>query len=467
MRNNNQITDGMLLPPSSASVERKVIASAIIDEDFLPVITAKIQPEHFVEKPARALWELILSRKLEHMDVSVDTLLPIAPDRAYYLQNIIPQITELSCKGVDASVVNDYVETLVSVHEKINLWEMCRDILAGIPTGQSCGELREVINRKREEMDRLKPSTFRTAIDSYNTLMDTLQNHNPVTILTGIASVDEMLHGGFKDGTLNILSARPSVGKTTLALQFCQIASARGIPSAVFSLEMTEGELTKRLLTQTGLVVGVDFEPPVAGEAFPIQRMEEASQKVINGNLYIDDSSYTLSRILTRAEQLVTRAGVKFIMIDYLGLIQMPESRESTAYRIGEVTRRLKIFAKTHGVAILLLCQLSRDSARENRPPQMYDLRDSGSIEQDADIVIMLDRTRDMRGNPVEGELDLYIRKHRAGRCTMDEPFHLYGSDTHQSFTDIAPAKPSAPAEPKWGDIPANGGFEGGDPFPF
>ena len=124
--------------------------------------------------------------------------------------------------------------------------------------------------------------------------------------------------------------------------------------------------------------------------------------------------------------------------IDYLGLITHDDKRKTLAQIIGDITKRLKNVAGECNIPIVLLCQLNRESAKENRSPQLTDLRDSGSIEQDADVVMMLERPRDEMGVVEDNKIDLWVRKNRGGKCNFDDAIHLVGNESYSQFYEIA-----------------------------
>ena len=124
------------------------------------------------------------------------------------------------------------------------------------------------------------------------------------------------------------------------------------------------------------------------------------------------------------------------VMIDYLQLMKGANPRMSKNDQVGELTSALKQTAKQCNIPIIVLSQLSRESVRENRSPQLYDLRDSGSIEQDADIVVMLERSKDDMGAIIDNKIDMWIRKNRAGKCNFDNPIRLKGNEYYTNFVE-------------------------------
>ena len=157
---------------------------------------------------------------------------------------------------------------------------------------------------------------------------------------------------------------------------------------------------------------------------------------VVNNDLLINDESYNIHEIRHKIVSSVQIQGVRMVVIDYLQLMRGANMRLSKNDQVGEFTSILKQTAKQCNIPIVVLSQLSRDSVRENRSPQLFDLRDSGSIEQDADIVIMLERAKDSMGGIIDNKIDMWIRKNRAGKCNFDNPIRLKGNESYSHFIE-------------------------------
>lgn len=242
---------------------------------------------------------------------------------------------------------------------------------------------------------------------------------------TGIYSLDYLTYGGFNAGNLVILAARPSVGKTAVMLQMAMAAAKAGKSVNLYNLEMTNTELAQRMLFATGRLTPLQM---ARGEV-EWKEFELASGEYASRPLYLNDSVSTAEEIISRISLNAQRGKCDIAFIDYLGLIQM-SSRLQLKEAIAEVTKRLKNVAKEYRIPIVLLCQLNRASASENRPPMMHDLRDSGAIEQDADIILMLERSADN-----EGEINMWVRKNRQGKAG-DVKVELKANETFTAFAD-------------------------------
>lgn len=296
------------------------------------------------------------------------------------------------------------------------------------------GEAGHFAGHLRKEIDSEKGTQHISAVlNDLGEKIEELQRNRAsgkaTRIPTGFYSLDKYTYGGFNAGNLVILAARPSVGKTAIMLQMARAAANAGKAVNLFNLEMTNTELAQRFLFATELVTPNQL---ARGEV-EWNAYEAASAQFSSKPIYMNDSASSADEIISRIT-LNSQAGkCDIAFIDYLGLINMGASSRTPLYQaIADTTKRLKQIAKTCGIPVVLLCQLNRASASEKRPPALYDLRDSGSIEQDADIVLMLERANDDE----EGkEVTMWVRKNRQGKAG-DVQIDLVGNESFTSFSD-------------------------------
>jgi len=267
--------------------------------------------------------------------------------------------------------------------------------------------------------------------------------------LSGVPSGYPTLDGitlGWQPSDLIILAARPSVGKTAFALNVARNAAVdHNVPVAVFSLEMPAIQLAKRMMvSETGLdSKKIKGGTPLESEDW--KRLEEQLRRLSAAPLYIDDTpSLPVMEFRSKVKKLVKDKKVRLIVVDYLQLMQGPaELRAFREQEVAAISRTLKATAKEHNVPIIALSQLSRNAVQRqgsNNRPQLSDLRESGSIEQDADMVLFIHRA-DYQGlggeDAVKGETKLIIAKHRNGEIgDVDLVFH----DNLAKFEDAATA---------------------------
>jgi replicative DNA helicase len=259
--------------------------------------------------------------------------------------------------------------------------------------------------------------------------------------ITGVASgftdLDE-LTSGFQPSDLVIVAARPSMGKTALVLNIAQYAAIeKNVPIALFSLEMSKESLVQRMLTAEGRVDAQKMRKGLLRDE-DYSRLARAAGILSGAPIWIDDSAaITLLEIRSKARRLKADQDIGMVVIDYLQLIQGPSSSESRQQEISQISRSLKALAKELAVPVIALSQLSRapEQRAGDHRPQLSDLRESGAIEQDADLVMFIyrqelyDGATDKDGNSLEGRAEVIIGKQRNG------PIGLVNLFFHKAYT--------------------------------
>ena len=269
--------------------------------------------------------------------------------------------------------------------------------------GKQIVHVAEVVNAERE---------------NYNLKAENYAKGLPTGVRTGLAGLDRIL-GGFQNSDLVIVAARPAMGKTALVLTFAKNCN---VPSVFFSLEMSSLQLTQRLIMQHAQV---DAERYKNGQLSKVEllEVEKARGKVERMSLYIEDKAgIDWQELRSKALKQVER-GAKIIFVDYLQLLNVPSAKNRNREAIiSEISRELKKVAKDCNVPVIALSQLSRAvEGRGDKIPQLSDLRESGAIEQDADVVMFIHRPeyygimQDEGGNSTQGKAEVIIAKHRNG----------------------------------------------------
>ncbi len=233
---------------------------------------------------------------------------------------------------------------------------------------------------------------------------------------TGLIDLDEML-GGLHAGELFILAARPSVGKTSLAANICRNAAEHGLGSIIFSLEQSRLELATRWMCGEA---GVNSHALRKGRMpnDQVSKLIDAGHELSRLPIWINDTpAQRVRNIMASARRLMLSEKINLMVIDYLQLITCDDGRENRNEQISVVTRSAKLMARELNIPILLLSQLSRDSEKQNRRPRLSDLRDSGSIEQDADTVMFLHRPNAQDISQPAEVIEAIVSKQRNGPC--------------------------------------------------
>jgi replicative DNA helicase len=235
-------------------------------------------------------------------------------------------------------------------------------------------------------------------------------------LATGYADLDSVL-GGLSAGSMVVLAARPSMGKTAMALGIASHAASRGVGSLFFSLEMGESEIVERLLSDWSGVSSSRLKAArflTDGERQGLATVAAARRDV---QLWLDDSgSPTATQVASTARRFKAQHDVGLLVVDYLQLVAADDEKAPRQEQVAATSRRLKALAKELGVPILVLAQLNRQSERrEDRRPMLSDLRESGQIEQDADVVLLLHRPEYYDPNDKPGMAEVIVAKNRNG----------------------------------------------------
>lgn len=423
--------------PDSTEKERAVLgdavsASELLDEYILPFVSR----DFFTSDLRLKIWDTILERHrtgdaidltsmagIIGIDKLKDEIFPYFNEAGISSRTNALELRKVAAKRRTFYAVAELLETANDLKTTeddiiIALEPFNRSIEGPAPL-QGERPLADVVAEVKENIKRTE-----AAVKEGKTLR----------VTTGFQYMDEVLNGGLKAGQLVVLAARPSVGKTALMLQMAKGAAAAGNPAQIYSLEMQADELAERLIYSTG-----EVRPYQVNHGEVDQDALGRAELQLNPlPLYINDFSRSLDEIVSRLTQAVKKGRCKVAYIDYLGLMSdaLNFGNNAKLYQvIARITGTLKAVAKRLEIPIILLCQLNREAAREGRAPELFDLRDSGSIEQDADIVLMLENhMADM------GMLVVWLRKHRAGK--KEVAFRFIPSDTFSAFTEALPATP-------------------------
>ncbi len=455
------------IPPQNLEAEQSVLGALLIDRTAFDKVVDVINPDDFYDQrhalvyaSMRELFNanapidiLALSNRLEarkELDgiggrsylIHLSTLVPTASHVVHYaeivqhkatLRRLITaagEITELGFKEDEAAdkVLDDAEQKLFQVSRKF--------------LKQAFTSIKEALEEAWERIEKLHENR------------DKLRG-----VPTGYADLDSML-AGLQKSDLVILAARPSLGKTSLALDIARNAAMlHNIPVGIFSLEMSKEQLVDRVLASAA---GIDLWKMRTGKLSTnrddgsisdFDRINEALNKLSDAPMYFDDSSsVNVMEIRTKARRLHSEHGLGLIIIDYLQLMEGRNSAEGRVQEISEITRALKGLARELSVPVLALSQLSR--ATESRTPaipKLSDLRDSGTIEQDADVVLFIYRKamdRSFRDLSAQERriAEIHIAKHRNGptgivQLYFDEERATFRSlDKQRSSTESAEA---------------------------
>lgn len=414
------------VPPHNLEAERSVLGSILLDSKTLINIADVLKSEHFYDPQHAEIYEAIIDLYTAAKPIDVLTLTNTLKAKKKLAQvGGSAYLTELIANVPTASHIVEYAQIVKQASVRRNLISF-----AGRLDEQARTEDKEL----DEVLDEVEKQIFAISQDSsqkdfvhaskllemhFEKVEEYSKNPNAMRgIPTGLQLVDEML-GGLHKSDLVIIAARPGVGKSALAFDFARHAAlAESKAVGIFSLEMPQIQVMERLLSQE---IGVSTWELRMGRLTDdgYARLAEGHGKFAESRLFVDDTpGVNVMQLRSKARKLKLEHGLDLLIIDYLQLMQGTSARiDNRAAEVAEISRSLKILARELEVPVVALSQLNRAvESRTDRMPQLSDLRESGSIEQDADIVIFLNREKTYNPDTERPDIvDFIIAKHRNG----------------------------------------------------
>jgi replicative DNA helicase len=413
------------VPPHNIEAEESVLGSMLMSKDAIAEALELLREEDFYRPAHRTVFRTVLELYSKGQAVDAVTVsehlrrdgvlqdiggapflftlvsgVPTAANAGYYGRIVKEAGTLRRLIDVGTRIVQLGFETPQDAERAVDHAESLVYQVAQGRVSEDYQSLREVLTPAVEAIDRLH------------------NDHREITgIPTGFPLLDRVT-SGLQNSNLIIVAARPAVGKSTLGLDFARHAAVREqIPTVVFSLEMSKTELVQRLLCAE---CSVDMQRLRTGrmEDSDWSRMTRSLGKLAEAPLFIDDAaSITMMEIRAKCRRLKQRHGLGLVIVDYLQLMQPTKRFDNRQQEVSEISRSLKLLAKELEVPVIAVSQLSRQTeARSDRRPMLSDLRESGALEQDADVVLFIYREELYdQESPRKGEADLILAKHRNG----------------------------------------------------
>jgi replicative DNA helicase len=418
------------MPPHNLEAEKSVLGAVLLDERHLHalLVEEQLRPDHFYREQYGAVFEAMLQlyegeRKIDHLTVSeilrqngkLDEL--GGAEAVDELAGWVPAAGHAREYGRIVRE-NAQMRALLTTSYEIQASVLAREAPARELVEQAERAVLEVAHDDRQKKIRSIADVLDVEIDKLHRLSVA---RTPLTgTPSGFKDLDEKT-GGFQPGNLVVLAARPSMGKSALVCNIAENAVLDGKAVALFSLEMSESELAQRFVASQAMIKGEDLRRgKVAEQRWP--KILEACQRLSAAPLFIDDSSDTgVLEVRAKARRLHGKVdgGLGLIIIDYLQLMRHEGRVESRVEQVSQISRSLKGLARELGVPVIALSQLSRaveQRGKEDKKPILSDLRESGAIEQDADLVMFIYRDEYYdKDSEREGEADIIIAKHRNG----------------------------------------------------
>jgi len=442
------------LPPQNLDAEKSLLGALLLDKDIVVRVADVVRPEDFYDERNGLVYASVLELYEDRQPIDVVTVTEKLSSKGK-LETIggATKLAALTASTPSTAHASQYAEIIAN---KATLRRL-------ISASATIGELALMRDVKLDDaLDRAEQTLFAVSRkhlkNSFTLVKDVLsetferidnlhENRGQLRgVPTGFVDLDNML-AGLQGSDLVIVAARPSMGKTSLALNIALSAARDGhFAVGIFSLEMSKEQLIDRLLSaqsgidawklRTGNLGSQDFE-----------KLSEAMGKLADAPVYIDDTAFmTVMEIRTKARRLKTEKGLDMLIVDHIQLMEGSRSYEGRVQEISEISRSLKALAKELNIPIIAVSQLSR--AVEQRPkkiPQLADLRESGSIEQDADVVLFVYREEYYEPETERKSIaDIFIAKHRNGPTGRIE---LYFDANRMMFRDLERRQTEEPEE--------------------
>lgn len=421
------------VPPQAKELEEAVLGACMIERDAFELASAILKPEAFYMDANKKIFDAMVTLTAQNMPVDLLTVVEELKSKGDLDAVGGPyNVTKLTNAVVSSANIEAHARIVL---EKYMLRELIR--IGGEVIGDAFDagtDVFDLLDKTEKQLGVINSTTTQEYEEVRDTVLDTMmiietqrQENSTITgITTGFRELD-VLTAGWQRTDLIILAARPSVGKTAFALNLarnCSKDPKYGGAVGFFSIEMSKNQLNQRLLSaeaeiglekiSRGTVTDLEFKVLTEKGLKPLQ----------NSRIYIDDSStLNIFQLRTKARKMKKKGDIQLLIIDYLQLMNgMQTKNDNREQEISKISRELKQLAKELQVPIIALSQLSREvEKRKDRTPILSDLRESGAIEQDADMVMFLyrdeyyDIKHDENGTKKDGETLVKVAKHRNG----------------------------------------------------
>ena len=414
------------VPPHSAEAEKSVLGAAMLSKDALFDVMEVVKPADFYDENHKEISQAMIDLNRKNAPVDALTVaeelkkrnsLEMVGGRAY--------IASLSSMTPTTSNAMEYGRIVAEKASVRRLIETADDIVTkGYDGTMDANQMLDYAESGIFEISQARQkgqySHIRDVLVENLAIIDRAEQMDGglTGITTGFSKLDEMT-SGMQKSDLIILAARPAMGKTAFALSLARNAAVKGKASVmIFSLEMAKEQLTQRLLSMESKV---DLQTLKTGrlERRDWDDLNVALDILSNSNIHIDDTAgISIMEMKSKCRRLKAEAGLDLVIIDYLQLMNPEGKADSRTQEISVISRNLKLLARELDCPVLVLSQLSRaPEQRTDHRPMLSDLRESGSIEQDADIVIFLYRDEYYNKEDTEkpGECEVIVAKHRSG----------------------------------------------------
>ncbi|NPV60423.1 MAG: replicative DNA helicase [Actinobacteria bacterium] len=436
------------LPPHSLEAEQSVLGSMLLSHDAVAEVSEVLNPEDFYKESHGLIFQAALSLFASGEPVDPVTVaeslraqgnLEKVGDRSYLL-NLVSSVPTPANARYYAEVVSrlaTYRRLITAAGRVAAVGYRAPEELA-----EALDEAEDAIFSvgMRERRESVKPMK-ELMEETWEEFEEIADGRVPTGILTGFSKLDELTQG-FHPSDLVIIAARPSMGKTSLALNIVDhVAVKQRVPVAIFSLEMSAKEVTKRMLCSRARVNSQKLKSSFK-EDDVWQRLSEAAGELTSASIFIDDNAdIGILELRSKVRRLKAQHDIGLVVVDYIQLMGSDRRHENRVQEIASISRGLKILGRDFNIPVIAVSQLSREPEKHNRPPILSDLRESGAIEQDADLIIFIHRQDqyDRDNDELKGRASINLAKHRNGPTGS---FELAFISQYALFKDISRREP-------------------------
>lgn len=412
------------LPPHSIEAEQSVLGSMLLSSEAIMDVSEILDPEDFYKEAHAIIYRAALQLFASGEPVDPVTLaeslraqgnLERVGDRPYIL-NLMSTVPTPANARYYAEVVSKLAvyRRLIEAAGKVAAvgYRAPEDLMEALDEAEDI--IFNVAQRRRREnikpMKELMEATFED-------LEKISEGRMQTGIPTGFTDLDELTQG-LQPSDLIVIAARPSMGKTSLALNIADyVAVEEGIPVAIFSLEMSAQEVAKRMLCSRARVNSQKLKSSFHDDEI-WERLSEAAGDLASASIFIDDSAdIGIMELRSKLRRLKSQHDIGLVIIDYIQLMNSDRRLENRVQEIAAISRGLKVIGRDFNIPVIAVSQLSREPEKHNREPILSDLRESGAIEQDADLIIFIHRKEvyDPDNEEFKGRADVKVAKHRNG----------------------------------------------------
>lgn len=394
--------DNLKVPPNSIDSEQSIIASIILDKDAIMTVSEILKPEDFYSETNKVIYEcmLNLNNRLEPIDTITLSEELKKQEEINDVEKKISYITDLSTTITETGNIKHYAEIIKQKSILRKLIKASNEIInLGYSSNTKVEDVLEIAEKKIFDISQERTgedfkSISSVLLEAYDIIENLFINKSEITgITTGFDDLNRKING-FQKTDLLLIAARPAMGKTAFSLNLVLNAALKADASvAVFSLEMSREQLVQRMLSSQSNIELKKLKTGKLGENdWP--RIVETMSVLSSLKIHIDDTpGIKISELRSKCRKLKMEKGLDLVLIDYLQLMEGEGNNESRQQEISKISRSLKILAKELNCSVVALSQLSRaPEQRADHRPMLSDLRESGAIEQDADIVMFLYR---------------------------------------------------------------------------